>query len=66
MAKQQRITEKMVREWVEKNWPDMGISKEGQAIGIWKKDVGPAHGFTTIGQTWRDAALHLGMITYEE
>ena len=62
----QRITEKMVREWAAKHRPDVGISRENGRIGIWQRRVGPAHGFQAVGTTWRDVALHLGMVEPEE
>ena len=62
----QRITEKMVRDWAEQNRPDLGISRENGRLGIWSRRVGPAHGFQTVGTTWRHVALYLGMVEPEE
>jgi len=62
----QRITEKMVREWAAKHRPDVGISRENGRLGIWRRAIGPAHDFMTVGETWRHVAMRLGMIEPDE
>lgn len=49
-----RVTRQTVEQWLEANRPNLATYYHGKNKGVYDKNAGPAHSFTTRGQTWRE------------
>lgn len=56
----QRVTQKMVEEWLEKHRPNLTTySSHNGNKGVYRRDLGPAYDFSAIGSTWREVLENL-------
>jgi hypothetical protein len=58
-----RVTLVSLSAWLEANKPDLGLHEDADVKGFYLRSVGPAHGFQSVGPSWRDVAAALGAIS---
>lgn len=54
-----RVTRQTVEQWLDAHRPELQAYQHDRNKGVYRRDVGPAHGFRVLGQTWREVLEQL-------
>lgn len=59
LYQEETVSRQIVEQWLDAHRPELQAYEHDRNKGVYRRDVGPAHGFRVLGQTWREVLEHL-------